>query len=140
MTWYEMDVSRLVLEHERVQNAHPNYRIRKKGTALVWEGSSAVTVGGQAVDLLSIRILYPEAFPTKAPLVEVLTPSLDPKDVGHGWHRWIEGNVCYIRPRDWNIATTADQVIDKVIDWYHNYMAVKLGLAAQMPDVGRVPL
>lgn len=140
MTWYEMDRARLVLENIRVRTAYPDFRLRKKGDELVWEGSKEVTVAERPVDSLTIRVVYPEAFPTKPPVVEVLNPQLDSKDVGHEWHRWVEGNVCYIRPRDWNIATTADQVIDKVADWYHNYMAVKLGLVDRMPDIGRVSL
>ncbi|HTS05064.1 MAG TPA: hypothetical protein VMP68_05730 [Candidatus Eisenbacteria bacterium] len=135
-----MDKPRLVLEKIRVTAFHPSFRLRKKGNDLVWEGSKEVTVAGSPVELFTIRVTYPEAFPTKPPIVEVLNPILDSTDVGHEWHRWVEGNVCYIRPRDWNIATTVDQIIDKVTDWYHNYMAVKLGLVDRMPDVGRVTL
>ena len=84
-------------------------------------------------------VVVPSATPVSQTLFS-LNPILDSTDVGHEWHRWVEGNVCYIRPRDWNIATTVDQIIDKVTDWYHNYMAVKLGLVDRMPDVGRVTL
>ncbi len=140
MHWYDIDKGRLVLEHSRVRARHPDFRLRKRSNDLLWEGSKEVFVGGKSVEALSFRIVYPEAFPTKAPVVEVISPFLDPKDVGHEWHRWVEGNVCYIRPRDWNIATTADEIIEKVTDWYHNYMAVKLGFVNKMPDVGRVSL
>lgn len=97
-----------------------------------------MTVAGVAADPLEIRLVYPEAYPVAVPKVEIISPALNDADVGHAWHRWVEGYVCYVRPVDWGVQTTAEEIIAKVADWYHNYVAVKRGLVEQMPDYGRV--
>jgi ubiquitin-protein ligase len=140
MTWYEMDKQRLVIEYGRVKNQYPDFRLLKRGDQLVWQGFVRIVVGGVAAEPLEIRIVYPEAFPAEPPTVEVLNPQLDPADFGHKWHRFAKGNVCYVRPREWNIATSADEIVGKTTDWYYNYVAVKLGLVDRMPDAGRAAI
>jgi len=48
--------------------------------------------------------------------------------------------VCYVKPSEWQLGTTADEIISKLEDWYFNYVAVKNGLIEEMPDVGRAVL
>lgn len=132
-----MDKSRLILEYIRVKSRYPEFRLSERKGQMVWQGSLVVAVAGVDSEPLELRIAYPEEFPTAPPTVEVLSPHLNPADVGHSWHRWAKGNVCYIRPRDWGISTCADEIVEKVTDWYHNYIAVKRGLIDRMPNVGR---
>ena len=103
-------------------------------------GELEICIDGTSAEPLEISVIYPEAFPTRPPVVKVIRPALSPSEVGHQWHRWLEGNVCFIRPTEWSIATTADEVISKVSDWYFNYVAVKRGLIPTMPDSGRAEL
>jgi ubiquitin-protein ligase len=137
MTWYELDKARLVLEFERVKARFSSFSLKRRGKQLFWEGQLCVNVGGVNADLLELQLTYPEAFPSKPPNVGIIKPVLDPSEVGHQWHRWNEGNICLVHPREWNIATTGDEVIEKTADWYFNYVALKRGLIAAMPDLGR---
>lgn len=89
---------------------------------------------------LHFLIIYPEAFPAIPPEVEVVSPKLDPSEWGHEWHRWQNGDVCFVRPSKWQSSTTADEIVKKVFDWYFNYLAKKEGLIDKMPDVGRAAL
>ena len=43
-------------------------------------------------------------------------------------------------PKNWQIGTTADEIILKLEDWYFNYIALKNGLIEEMPEVGRAIL
>ena len=69
-----------------------------------------------------------------------ISPKLPPEEWGHKWHRWADGRVCIVHPDRWDISYTARDVIDKVADWYFNYLAYKNGLIGEMPDVGRAVL
>lgn len=140
MTWYELDKARLVLEFLRVKSRYRNFCLKRNGTELFWEGELIVNVGGYDADPLQIRLSYQDAFPAIRPTVVVLNPSLDPSEVGHDWHRWPDGSICYIRPNEWEVSTTADEVIAKTADWYFNYVALKRGLIPSMPDIGRADL
>jgi ubiquitin-protein ligase len=140
MTWYEMDPSRLVLEHLRVVRRYPSFKLYKKDSTLFWEGVVEVSVAGLPVDPFRISVSYPDTFPIRPPRVTVLEPVLDPQHVGHDWHRYIDGSLCYVESKDWTIEPTADEVISKSVDWYYNYMAVARGLIDKMPDIGRAQI
>jgi hypothetical protein len=104
-------------------------------------GESNITVGKIRPETLVYRVEYPEDFPATYPAAYVVSPALPPEEVGHKWHRWpIGGAVCYVEPKDWQTGITADDVIAKLEDWYFNYVAVKSGLIATMPDLGRANL
>ena|SRR5438874_10728700 len=140
MTWYEIDKARLVLEFLRVKSQYKTFRLKRNDKELFWEGELIISVGGCDADPLQIQVIYREAFPSIRPTVIVLNPPLDPSEVGHDWHRWADGSVCYIRPNEWEISTTADEVIAKTADWYFNYVAVKRALIPSMPEIGRADL
>jgi hypothetical protein len=84
-----------------------------------------------------VMIWYPEAFPAVHPDVFILSPEIPAAEFGHSWHRWKDGKICFVQPSHWNLATTADEVIEKIADWYFNYAAKKAGLIDEMPAVGR---
>jgi hypothetical protein len=142
MTWYEMDHSRLVVEFLRVLRRYPQCTLhRNEYSRLYWTGEVRLWVGTIRPDPLAFRVEYPGAFPALFPDVHVIKPELPPEDVGHKWHRWpLDGTVCYVKPNEWQLGTTADEIIAKLEDWYFNYVAVKNGLIAAMPDVGRAVL
>lgn len=137
MTWFEFDKARLVLECARVKRKYPDFTLKRDGQELYWEGWITVLLRGVQAEPLHLKVTYPEGFPAVLPSVESLSPKLDPKEVGHSWHRWPDGSICFVRPPDWNISSTADEVITKAADWYFNYVAVKRGLVSKMPDFGR---
>ena len=138
--WYEMFPQRLVLEVIRVQSFDSSFRLRRWLGTLCWEGRVVEIPDGVEAPPLHFLIVYPDAFPAIAPEVEIVSPDLDPAEWGHDWHRWRNGDVCYVQPSKWQISTTADEIIKKVGDWYFNYVAKKQGLIEKMPDLGRAAL
>jgi hypothetical protein len=139
MKWYELDRGRLVLERMRVLRVYPQFTLKRdKYGSLFWSGEVDVAVGSLGIKRLELQINYPDSFPASYPEAYVISPELPPEEVGHKWHRWpADGTVCYVKPKDWQIGVTADEVIAKVVDWYFNYVAVKNGLIKDMPEVGR---
>lgn len=90
---------------------------------------------------MAFRVEYPEDFPATYPDAFIVSPELPSEEVGHAWHRWPRrGNICFVKPKNWQIGTTADEIISKLEDWYFNYIAVKNNLIAAMPDLGRASL
>jgi hypothetical protein len=142
MTWYELDHARLVLEHLRVLRRYPQFVLQRgKNSDLFWIGELSLVVGPITPDPMILRVEYPESFPAEFPKVHVTKPELSSEEVGHKWHRWpIGGTVCYVKPKEWQVGTTADEIIAKVEDWYFNYVAYKNDLIASMPELGRASL
>lgn len=142
MTWYELNPSRLVIEYVRVSHRYPGFVLnRSKRFKLYWTGALNIAVGTINPERLVLRIEYPDSFPALGPDVTITSPEIPSEEVGHKWHRWpIDGSICYVKPRDWAINVTTDEIITKVEDWYFNYVAVKNGLVLEMPDIGRVKL
>jgi hypothetical protein len=142
MTWYESDPSRLVLEHLRVMRRYPRCSLnRASDSTLYWTGEATVKVGRITPDTMAFRVEYPESFPATYPDAFIVRPELPPGEVGHEWHRWPRrGNICFVKPKNWQIGTTADEIISKLEDWYFNYVAVKNGLVGVMPELGRAIL
>jgi len=139
MTWYELDHARLVLEHLRVSARYPNFSLgRAKARNLYWLGELVVKIDKVTPPPFKIRVEYPETFPVDYPDVYILSPDLPADHVGHVWHRWpTSGTICYVKPKEWQLGTTADEVISKCEDWYFNYIAVLSGLIQEMPEIGR---
>ena len=142
MTWYELHRSRLVLEYRRVLRSHPHCLLnRASDSTLYWTGESTIEVGQIKPPSMAFRVAYPEDFPATPPDAFIIRPHLPPEEVGHEWHRWPQrGNICFVKPKSWQIGTTADEIISKLEDWYFNYIAVKNGLIETMPDAGRATL
>jgi hypothetical protein len=142
MTWYELDHARLVLEHLRVSQKFPQFVLkRSESRGLYWTGELSLTVGDITPEPLQIRLEYPRSFPAELPKVYVIKPELPPEEVGHQWHRWAAwGTICYLKPKDWQLGTTADEIIEKSADWYFNYVAFKNGLIDKLPEIGRAAL
>jgi ubiquitin-protein ligase len=139
--WHQFDPQRLVLEYIRVKKKYPSFYLVDKEGELSWHGCVASVPTGIEVSPLRVRIDYPSSYPALPPSVDMLGSNISPEEVGHSWHRWPRtGSICYVRPRDWQVSTTCDEVISKVEDWYFNYVAKKAGLIAEMPDIGRAEL
>jgi hypothetical protein len=140
VTWYRACPARLVLEVRRVEQLNRGFRLRRLRDTLLWDGEVAEAAAGLAPEPLRILIAYPEAYPAARPYVMIVSPKLDAGEVGHAWHRWADGQVCFVEPKYWQMSTTAVEVIEKAADWYFNYTAVKAGLISAMPDVGRAKI
>jgi hypothetical protein len=135
--WYEVNAERLVLEFMRVKALYPTFRLIRAGDVLKWHGSVSDFPPGVHAVPLNIIVEYLPAFPASPPTVHLLNSEIGAHEVGHSWHRWYGGDICFIRPRYWQISTTTEEIISKVADWYFNYLATKAGLIPEMPDVGR---
>jgi len=136
-TWFEADRRRLVSEFRLVRGAHPTFPLRLADGQLAWECETSDIPEGVEAEPLRYRVEYPAGFPAAAIRVMPVSPALPPEDWGHEWHRWEDGRVCIVHPDRWNVSYTALDVIEKVSDWYFNYLALKHGLIEEMPDVGR---
>ena len=139
-SWYEGDRRRLVDEYRLVCASYPTYELQLAEGRLAWEGETSDIPPGLEAPPLRFRVEYPTGFPVAAIRVQPLSPQLPPEEWGHKWHRWEDGRVCIVKPDRWDISYTARDVIEKVIDWYFNYLAYKHGLIDEMPDVGRAVL
>jgi hypothetical protein len=139
-TWYELFPERLVLEVDRVHAYDKSLILKRFGTTLYWDCRSFEVPIGIHAPPLHFRIVYTEAFPAQCPSVLIVSPELSAFEWGHNWHRWEDGNVCYVRPVKWQVSTTADEIASKVRDWYFNYTAKKYKLIEHMPDLGRATL
>ena len=138
--WYDASPARLVLESIRVSQSGRPFRLRRMGNFIYWLGSIGDMPPGVDAAPAEIIVWYPQAFPAIPPKVLLISPEIGDDEVGHTWHRWRNGEICFVQPSRWNPATTADEVISKVAEWYFNYTAKKAGLIDEMSDVGRAPI
>jgi len=129
-----------VREYRLVRSFHPDFELKLINGCLAWEGETSVIPPPLTAPPLRFRIEYPSGFPVAAISVFPLSPDFSPEEWGHTWHRWQDGRICIVHPRMWRIMYTARDVIEKVVDWYYNYLAYKHGLITAMPDVGRAIL
>lgn len=139
-TWFEADRRRVVQEYRLVRAAYPGFALKLAEGLLVWEGETSDTPPGLEAPPLRFRVEYPTGFPVAPIRVLPVSPELPHTEWGHRWHRWEDGRICIVKPTRWNLSYTACDVIDKVVDWYFNYLAYKHGLITEMPDVGRAVL
>jgi hypothetical protein len=136
MYWYDLFPDRLALEFSRITEAEPDFTLRKTATGLLyWEGAVSDVPNGTNAPPLSFTLWYFASFPATAPAV--FSVQIAESEVGHDWHRYLNGAICYVQLSKWQIGTTADEIIQKVRDWYFNYVAKKHGLIDAMPDIGR---
>ena len=136
MDWWELSPARLVLEHTKVNAAYPTFKLKKVSGRLRWYGAVNQIPPGIIAPPLTFWLIYPGTYPTRPPWVEIISPDLPANYVGHDWHRFIDGDICYIEPRRWLLVTTADEIIHKVEIWYFNFLAKQYGLIEHMPDTG----
>jgi len=139
-SWFEGDRSRLVQEYSLVHSAYPDFELKFAEGLLTWEGQTTESPPSINAPPLRFRVEYPHGFPIAAIRVFPISPELPPEEWGHEWHRWEDGRVCIVKPSRWDISYSARDVIEKVADWYFNYLAYKNGLISKMPDAGRAKL
>lgn len=140
LKWFDMGRQRLAFEVHQLLLRFPDVDIELVDGELHVRGFIRCAPGGLEAEPLEFDLSCPQAFPAWAPKVKVVAPDLSQVAWGHKWHLLPEGRICFVRPSEWDIAFSLADVLDKVSDWYFNYLAVKHGLAAMMPDVGRVQL
>lgn len=139
-SWFEADPNRVVHEYELVHDAYPGFELKFVEGLLAWEGEASDRPPSIDAPPLRFRVEYPAGFPVAALKVFPISPALPSDEWGHEWHRWKDGRVCIVKPNLWDISYTARDVIEKVFDWYFNYLAYKHGLIPKMPDAGRAKL
>ena len=120
-----------------MHSAYPDFEMKIVNGLLVWEGQTTARPPSVEAPPLRFRVEYPTGFPVAAIKVFPISPDLPSDEWGHQWHRWEDGRVCIVKPNLWDISYTARDVIEKVADWYFNYLAYKNGLISQMPERGR---
>ena len=136
MNWYEFDKNRVVLEYQKMQSKYPNFIICKYEGKLAWEGEVNLIPEGIEAVPLKVRLIYPDGFPIIPPKVYPLEPELPKEMWGHKWHRWEDGNLCYLQPKLWNVRYTTVDVVEKIEIWYFNFLAFLFKLIDKMPDEG----
>lgn len=137
MNWYEFDKNRVVLEYQKMQRKYPNFIFCKYEGKLAWEGEVNLIPEGVEAVPLKVRLIYPNGFPIISPKVYPLEPELPKEMWGHKWHKWEDGNLCYLQPKLWNVQYTTVDVVDKIEIWYFNFLALLFKLIDKMPDEGR---
>lgn len=136
MEWYEIDKKRVVMEYIQVKIKYPMFQLYIREKKLIWEGEVNLIPQSIKSPPLKVRIVYPEGYPAVAPYVEPIEPHIPEAFCGHEWHRWYDGEICYLKPIYWIINYEVVDVISKVEIWYYNYLAYKNNLIDKMPDVG----
>ncbi len=127
-------------EYKLVHASYPDFELKLVDGRLAWEGETSDVPARLTAPPLHFRAEYPSGFPVAAIRVLPLSPTFSPEEWGHTWHRWKDGRICIVKPSQWDVAYTACDVIEKVLDWYYNYLAYKHGLIIGMPNVGRALL
>jgi len=136
-TWFESDRNRVIREYELVRLGYPDFELKFVEGLLVWEGQTTESPRSVNAPPLRFRVEYPNGFPVAAIRVSPISPAIPAGEWGHEWHRWEDGRICIVKPILWDISYTARDVIEKVTDWYFNYLAYKNGLISEMPNAGR---
>lgn len=136
MNWYEFDKKRVVLEYQKMQRKYPKFTLCKYEGKLAWEGEVDLIPESVNGIPLKVRLIYPDGFPIRPPKVYPIEPDLPKELWGHKWHRWEDGNICYVSPTLWDMRFTAVEVVEKIEIWYFNFWAFISGLIDKMPDKG----
>lgn len=136
MKWYEADKKRLVLEYEKVKSKYPQFKLGIYEGCLAWEGEIHFDSEDKDFIPLKVRIIYDDSYPISPPKVFPIEPKIPDNLWGHEWHRWEEGNICYVNPKNWSINYYTVDVISKVQTWYINFLLYAFKKIDKMPDVG----
>lgn len=142
--WFEADHARLVNEVRAMQE-FPDFTLSLSSQKqLIWEGEAFAPwpneVGYGDPVPLRVRLTYPLAFPIAPINVMPLSPELPTRYWGHEWHRWSDGSLCLGHPDQWDISYSARDVVEKVSEWWFNFLAYLFAHIDEMPDVGRAVL
>jgi hypothetical protein len=87
---------------------------------------------------LSLRVLYPEAFPMTAPDLYPIEPEV-PLDrrTEHRWHVNGDGSLCLMQAADdWQPTDTAADLVCKASGWFIEYLLVDDGALDAMETRG----
>lgn len=148
--WFEAEPNRLKLEKEKMAIRAPemSWVLSEGYPAGAWEGVAPKwpferAEPDQLNKLLSglglrLRIEYLQGFPAQPPWAYPLDPEPDSSErLSERLHLNGDGSLCLIRsPADWRLWWTAADIVDKSGSWFLWYLAVKQGLADEMPPTG----
>ena len=141
MKWYEFDPDRLIFEYETMTNVIPlAAACHLNDGQLAWEVEVKDIPPGVEAHPLRVLIIYPDCFPGKPPRICPVEPQLPKEHVGHKWHRYTNGDICLVNPVNWRICYTASDCVEKLADWYFNYLCLANGLIESFPEQGRAQL
>jgi ubiquitin-protein ligase len=120
----EKEVSgRLRLEVELMQASFEDtFRLERDKAILFWIGTIDINLLGISQREHTLKIVYPEKYPSLAPEAYVLSPYIYSQK-----HQFEDGQLCLFNPKDgiefgWNPATsTAVTVASWAIEWLYTY-------------------
>lgn len=139
IAWFDVSKKRLAYEVLELRRRHPQFTLyRSSENDIRAQGVISDIPPGIIAPPLCVEIICPAGYPAVAPKVRVISPDLSSAQSGHRFHLWSDRSICFVRPSDWDISYCLADVVDKLEDWYFNYVAVTSGLAREMGDVGRV--
>ena len=139
MKWYDSDKKRFVLEYEKIKAKYPQLKLAIYKDCISWEGVIHFDPKhneDKEFISLKVRIVCDDSYPIKAPKVFPIEPEIPEELWGHKWHRWKDGNICYVNPKDWNIDYYVVDVVSKVHAWFVNFLLYTFKIIDKMPDVG----
>ena len=134
MKWYEIDKKRLVLEYLKMKEKYPQLELKIIENQLQWEGE--INSCGNISLVGIIRVEYKDSFPFIPPRVYFIKPQIPAHLWGHKWHRWEDGRICFVNPDKWSMNYYAVDIVDKVVQWYTNFILYITKQIEKMPDVG----
>ena len=111
MTWYLREPARLGLEIDLLTRA-ANGQLGRLGSDLVYD--EAIEIAGTP---FRFRITFPEDFPSSMPSVALLFPRNLP--VSADVHRYRDGSLCLLAPREWHPKMTGLWIRNRTIAWCH---------------------
>ena len=122
MRWYEVDKKRVIVEAQKIRNKYPEFKIKMHDNLLSWEGSIALNVGGTKCLPIKVKIVCEDSYPIIAPSVFPVDNALPDELVGHKWHRYTAGQICYVKPSLWDPHYYIIDIIEKLQIWYEKFV------------------
>ncbi|NNJ11785.1 hypothetical protein EKD04_015740 [Chloroflexales bacterium ZM16-3] len=120
--WYESDPPRLVQERDAMQARFQQFRLRRSGRTLYWDGHLTSNSG----ETYRIVIRYPDNFPDLPPKVFPIEPdilTLHNEATRELKHQFSDGSLCLFHPHDrfFERRSTAVTVIAAAATWFAAY-------------------
>jgi hypothetical protein len=120
--WYELDPPRLVQERDAMHARFPQFRLRRSGRTLYWDGQ-LTSNGGETYRIV---IRYPDSFPDLPPKVFPIDPdiiALHNEATLELKHQFSDGSLCLFHPNDrfFQKRSTAVTVIAAAAAWFAAY-------------------
>jgi len=114
-SWFRSNPRRLVDEKEAMRNRFPDFQLHQLPAGMTWVGWLRPR---NVSTSYKISIVYPDDFPSHAPKVFPIEPTVSaPK------HQYGDGSLCLMYPGDgsWRTNTTAVQIVTMAAAWLFCY-------------------